>query len=406
MPKPLSLSVLDLVPVVEGSSVARAVANTIDLAQRTEAAGYHRYWLAEHHLNPGVAGSAPGIVIAAVAGATTRIRVGSGVLLMGHQTPLSVVEQFGMLDALYPGRIDLGLGRSAGRRPPGTSASAVSSNGSTASRRDGRLVIPPPFDPTALRSSPQYVAVTTLLQQPNAQTPSYDDQVEQVLSLLNGRHCVEVTVRQADGTRHPAVADVVAVPGSGADVEVWIAGSSGGESAELAGRLGLPFAANYHISPAGVLEAVDAYRLSFRPSQFLDQPFVMVSADVVAADTEAEARDHASGYAMWVHSIRSGKSGAIPFPTPETARQRVWTESERAMVADRVATQFVGTPDHVVEQLGVLADETGADELLLTTITHDHRARRRSYELIAEAWIGEATTSADQAVVSRSIRSA
>jgi luciferase family oxidoreductase group 1 len=166
---------------------------------------------------------------------------------------------------------------------------------------------------------------------------------------------------------------------------VWILGSSGGESAEVAGANGLRFAANYHVSPATVIEAADGYRAAFRPSADLDRPYVSVSADVVVAEDEATARELATGYGLWVRSIRSGE-GAINFPTPEQARAYVWDPADRALVADRVDTQFVGSPAQVAAQLEQLQDATGADELIITTITHDHADRVRSYQLLAEEW--------------------
>jgi luciferase family oxidoreductase group 1 len=175
------------------------------------------------------------------------------------------------------------------------------------------------------------------------------------------------------------------VPGEGADIQVWILGSSGGASAQVAGANGLRFASNYHVSPATVLEAADAYRAAFRPSVELDQPYVSVSADVVVAPDEATARELATGYGLWVRSIRSGE-GAIAFPTPDQARAHVWSDEDRTLVADRVETQFVGSPKQVADQLGQLQEATGADELIITTITHDHADRVRSYELLAQEW--------------------
>ncbi len=365
---------LDLVPLSSGSTPRQALDNTVDLARRTEAAGYRRYWLAEHHLNPGVAGTTPALVIGVVAAATGTIRVGSGAVLMGHHTPLSVVEQFGLLDALHPGRIDLGLGRSGSRRrPPGSRR-----NGEGPAPTEDRvspegLLIPPLFNMGPLFRSPFFRLQARLLQQPGAETPEYADQVDDVLALLAG------TYRGPDGT------EAHVVPGEGADVEVWIMGSSGGASAEVAGDRGLPFASNYHIAPSEVLEAVDAYRAAFRPSHRLDRPHVAVSADVVVAPTDDEARELATGYGLWVRSIRSA-AGAIPFPTPEEARRHAWTDEDRAMVRDRVDTQFTGSPATVAERLDVLARATGADELVVTTITHDHADRVRSYELLAREW--------------------
>ena len=389
--RPIPLSVLDLVPITSRSSAGQALANTLDLARRTEAAGYERYWIAEHHLNPGVAGTNPALVIALVAGATTRIRVGSGAVLMGHHTPLSVVEQFGLLDAVHPGRIDLGLGRSSFRRPPGDRVDAAGGAGPRpvdaeprrkreprqARRTDGGLLIPAPFPVGPLLRSPRFAVQASLLQQPGAVAPSYTEQIEEVLSLLAG------TYRSADGI------EMHAVPGEGADVEVWILGSSGGESAEVAGCRSLQFAANYHVSPATVLDAVEGYRASFRPSPARPRPYLAVSADVVVADSEAAARELASGYGLWVRSIRSG-AGAIAFPSPDEARRHVWTDDDRALVQDRLDTQFVGTAQAVADQLELLARETGADELVVTTITHDHDDRVRSYELLATEWAARA----------------
>jgi alkanesulfonate monooxygenase SsuD/methylene tetrahydromethanopterin reductase-like flavin-dependent oxidoreductase (luciferase family) len=365
------LSVLDLVPIASGSTAAQALANTADLARRAEAAGYRRYWIAEHHLNPGVAGTQPALVIAHVAAATERIRVGSGAIQMGHHTALSVVEQFGLLDALHPGRIDLGLGRSGVRRRPGAPADGQAP---PAGRRTDRgLLIPAPFSFAGLSGSPRFALQAALLQQPNAQTPEYDEQVDDVLALLGG------TYRSREGV------EAHVVPGEGAALDVWVLGSSGGESAEVAGVRGLPFAANYHVAPASVLEAVAAYRAAFRPSARLAEPYVVVSADVVVGDSDDHARELAAGYGLWVHSIRSG-SGAIPFPTPGEARQHRWSDAERALVQDRVDTQFVGDASTVADQIEVLAAETGADEVMLTTITHDHVDRVRSYELVADEW--------------------
>lgn len=175
------------------------------------------------------------------------------------------------------------------------------------------------------------------------------------------------------------------MPGEGADVDVWILGSSGGESAEVAGARGLPFAANYHVSPATVLEAVEGYRSFFQPSDTLDKPYVSVSADVVVADDDATARELATGYGLWVRSIRNAE-GAIDFPAPDEARTYEWSDADRALVQDRLDTQFVGSPTTVARRLAQLQEATGADELLITTITHDHADRVRSYELLAEEW--------------------
>jgi alkanesulfonate monooxygenase SsuD/methylene tetrahydromethanopterin reductase-like flavin-dependent oxidoreductase (luciferase family) len=372
MPGIPALSVLDLIPIAAGASPREALDNARDLARHAEGAGYRRYWVAEHHLNPGVAGTSPALVISLIASATTTIRVGSGAVQMGHHTPLSVVEQFGILDALHPGRIDLGIGRSGFRRPPDDAAFAATAP--RPARRTARgLLIPEPFSFAAVVGSPRFRLQARLLQQPGAETPEYADQVDDILTMVDGSY------RSADGVDAPVV------PGRGADLEVWILGSSAGVSAEVAGGRALPFAANYHVSPATVLDAVEGYRAAFRPAPHRTRPYVAVSADVVVAPTDAGARRLAAGYGPWVHSIRSG-AGAIAFPAPDQAEAYAWPDGGRDLVADRVDTQFVGSPERVVDLLRTLADETGADEIVVTTITHDHADRVRSYELLAEAW--------------------
>ncbi|MFJ3727978.1 LLM class flavin-dependent oxidoreductase [Streptomyces sp. NPDC090045] len=362
------LGVLDLVPVPSGSTAAEALQHSIDLARQTEAFGYTRYWFAEHHLNPGVAGTSPAVVLALTASATSTIRLGSGAVQLGHRTALSTVEEFGLIDALHPGRLDLGLGRSAGRPQPGASQDppfeGYTPNG---------LRIPARFSFAHLLGHPRVALQQRLLNLPGAQPQDYAEQIDDVLALLRGDY------------RSPEGLEAHAVPGEGADVQVWILGSSGGVSAETAGRNGLRFAANYHVSPASVLEAAEGYRAAFKPSAELDRPYLTVSADVVVAEDDATARELAAGYAPWVRSIRTAE-GAIPFPTPAEARALPWTEADRELVADRVDTQFVGSPRTVADHLERLQEATGADELLITTITHDHADRVRSYRLLAEEW--------------------
>ena len=368
----IPLTVLDLVPISSGSTAAEALRNSIDLAQAAERFGYARYWFAEHHLNPGVAGTSPAVVLALTAAATSTIRIGSGAVQMGHRTALSTVEEFGLIDALHPGRLDLGLGRSGGR-PKGEPVLASPPRAAGSSRAPNGLLIPPRFSFEHLLGTPRFAMQKALLQLPGAQPQDYGEQVSDILALLRG------TYRSPDGVQGHAI------PGEGADVQVWILGSSGGQSAEVAGANGLRFAANYHVSPATVLEAADGYRAAFRPSADLDRPYVSVSADVVVAEDEATARELAAGYAPWVRSIRSG-AGAIAFPTPEQARMHTWTAADRELVADRVDTQFVGSPGQVASKLEQLRDATGADELIVTTVTHDHANRVRSYQLLAEEW--------------------
>ncbi len=368
------LAVLDLVPITSGSTAAEALRGSIDLAQQAERFGYARYWFAEHHLNPGVAGTSPAVVLALTAAATSTIRIGSGAVQLGHRTALSVVEEFGLIDALHPGRLDLGLGRSGGRaRGRNREPTVVGVTQVVEGRAPNGLRIPPRFSLEQLLGSPHFELQKTLLRQPGARAQDYAEQVDDILALLRG------TYRSADGV------EAHAIPGEGADVQVWILGSSGGQSAQVAGSNGLRFAANYHLSPATVLEAAEGYRAAFRPSAELDRPYASVSADVVVAEDEASARELATSYGLWVRSIRSGE-GAIAFPTPEQARAHCWTDADRALVADRVETQFVGSPQQVAGQLEQLQEATGADELIITTITHDHADRVRSYQLLAQEW--------------------
>jgi alkanesulfonate monooxygenase SsuD/methylene tetrahydromethanopterin reductase-like flavin-dependent oxidoreductase (luciferase family) len=382
------LAILDLVPVSSGSTPGQALRNSIDLAQQAERAGYARYWFAEHHLNPGVAGTSPAVVIALTAAATSSIRLGSGAVQMGHRTALATVEEFGLIDALHPGRIDLGLGRSGGRppgqprsgRPPGQPRSgrppagrppAGQPAGNTTAPNG--LLIPPRFSLERLLASPRLALNKKLLMLPGAEPQNYTEQVDDVLALLGGSY------RTPDGV------EAHVIPGENAGLQVWILGSSGGESAQAAGERGLRFAANYHVSPATVLEAVEGYRAAFRPSAELPEPYVSVSADVVVAEDEQAARELAAGYGPWVLSIRTG-AGAIAFPTPAQARAHRWTDEDRALVADRIDTQFVGSPKQVADRLEQLRDATGADELIVTTITHDHADRIRSCQLLADEW--------------------
>jgi luciferase family oxidoreductase group 1 len=369
------LGVLDLVPISSGSNASEALHNTIDLARHAEQFGYARYWFAEHHLNPGVAGTSPAVVIALTASATTTIRLGSGGVQFGHRTPLSTVEEFGLLDALYPARIDLGIGRSGGR-PPGPEATPspvpVGANVVVDGRAPNGLRIPARFSPEGLARSPRFAMQRALLQQPKAEVPEYADQIGQLLALLRGTYASEA-------------GQVQVVPGEHAGVQVWILGSSGGQSAVVAGHHGLRFAANYHVSPGSVLEAVDGYVGAFCPSADVERPYISVSADAVVAPSQQAARELARGYGLWVRSIRSGE-GAIEYPTPAQASAYKWTTEDRALVEDRVETQFVGTPAQVADQLEQLREATGADELIVTTMTHRHADRVRSYELLAEEW--------------------
>ncbi|MCX5043133.1 LLM class flavin-dependent oxidoreductase [Aldersonia sp. NBC_00410] len=388
---PIPLSVLDLAPISAGSDAATAIRNSVELARHSEALGYKRFWLAEHHF-VAVASSATVTLIGLIAAATEHIRVGSAAVQIGQHTASSVVEAFGTIDALYPGRLDLGLGRSAQRRGEalaarsgGALSTAARSGGaiSTAARSGGAprrppapervvdgLLIPEPFPLEKLLASPRLAAFHTAVQFPGANPPDFADAVDDVLALLGGRFTADDV-------------ELTAVPGAAAQVQVWIFGSSKGQSAQVAGANGLPFVANYHVSPSTVLEAVEAYRSSFRPSSILAEPYVVVSADVVVADDDATAKHLASTYGHWVHSIRSG-AGAAPYLDPASAPPL--TAEQYALVADRVRTQFVGAPDTVAGGLSTLARVTGADELVVTSVTHDFEDRKRSHELLARQW--------------------
>ncbi|GIF21808.1 alkanesulfonate monooxygenase SsuD/methylene tetrahydromethanopterin reductase-like flavin-dependent oxidoreductase (luciferase family) [Actinoplanes tereljensis] len=380
------LSVLDLIPRSSGTGTAEAARNLIDLAQQTERFGYHRYWFAEHHLNPGVLGVSPAVSIALVGSATSTIRLGSAGVQLGHRQPLATVEEFGLLDAAYPGRLDLGVGRSIGRQKPAdgsTVKAAVSAytalrgggEHDVEKRADNGLLLPKQYDFTALLKTAggKVAAFLDLLQQPGAYTPDYDSQISDILDFLAGTYV------------SPGGAPVHAYPGEDAPVQVWILGASGGSSATVAGERGLRFVAGYHHSPSTVLDAVKAYRAAFRPSKYLDEPHIAVSADVVVASSDEEAAELASGYGLWVRGIRAGV-GAIPFPTPAEAAAHEWTPEERELVRDRIETQLVGSPRTVADRLEQLRDATGANELAITTITHDHPDRVRSYELLAAEW--------------------
>ena len=294
-----------------------------------------------------------------------------------------------MIDALHPGRIDLGLGRSANRRPgpapstddqpgsrPGSDRHADRASAAVPTAENG---LPLPRGPKGLiakiAGSPRFRAQQRLLGSLEV-GHEYADQVGDLLELVAGEYV------DPDGVA------LHAIPGEGAGFEIWILGSSGGESAQLAGTRGLPFAANYHVAPERVLEAVDGYRAAFKPSDRLAEPYVAISADVVVAEDDATARRLAAGYPHWVRSIRSGE-GAIRYPSPEESDRLPWSEADQELVADRTLTQFVGSPATVTARLHQLADATGADELIITTITHRHADRVTSYRLLAEHWNDE-----------------
>ena len=364
------LSILDLAPISAGGDAATALRNTIDLAQHAEHWGFRRFWIAEHHF-VGVASSSPAVLIGQIAAATNKIRVGSAAVQLGYTTVAAVVESFGMLEAFYPGRIDLGVGRGQ-RRDTGFKPKQPSAKTRPPRQRrevDG-VVIPLPFDLRGLLDKERVQATMGILQQPEAVVPDFAEQLAELIAMLDGTYQVEGF-------------DVHAVPGERSGLTPWIFGSTKGQSATAAGARGLPFVASYHITPATVLEAIDAYRDAFVPSATCKRPYVVVSADVVVADDSATARHLATGYGHWVYSIRTGV-GAVPYPEPDDCPPL--TDEQLPVVKDRLETQFVGDPDEVAERLSALQRVTGADELVVTSVTHRHQDRLRSHELIAKRW--------------------
>ncbi|BDX34619.1 putative monooxygenase [Mycobacterium antarcticum] len=363
------LSILDLVPISEGSDAATALRNTVDLARHAEQWGYRRYWLAEHHF-VAVASSSPAVLIGQLAAATERIHVGAAAVQLGYTTAVAVVESFGILDALYPGRMDLGVGRSGQRRRAAATAVTRPKGPPRPWQEIDDVVIPAPFDISALLSNPRLQARMSVLQQPEASAPDFADQVADILAML-------------DGSYHVDGVEAHVTPGEGAPLRPWVFGSSKGQSARVAAKFGLPFVASYHITPATALGAIDVYRDGFQPSAELREPHVVVSADIVVADDTATARQLASTYGHWVHSIRAG-DGAVPYPDPTSSLPL--SSEKQELVRDRTATQFVGDPDEVAHRLDALQRLTHADELVVTSVTHAHADRLRSHELIAKRW--------------------
>lgn len=359
------LSILDLAPISAGSDAVTALRNTVDLARHAEQWGYQRYWVAEHHF-VSVASSSPAVLVGQIAAATERIRVGTAAVQLGHTTAVAVVESFGTLAAFHPGRIDLGVGRSGQKRAEAVRDKPREPRPPRQWHEIDGVVIPTPYDVSALMRDPRLRSRMAVLQQPEAVTPDFAEQVDDILAMLAGRYDV--------GT---------VVPGAGADLTPWVFGSSKGQSARVAAARGLPFVASYHITPATALEAIEVYRNGFTPSESLSEPYVAVSADVVVADDEATARRLASSYGHWVYSVRAG-GGAMPYPDP--AECAPLSAEQLDVVRDRIATQFAGDPDQVAARLQALQRVSGADELVITSVTHRHADRLRSHQLIAERW--------------------
>ncbi len=319
------LSILDLAPIVAGSTAAEALRNSLELAQSAERWGYRRFWLAEHHNAAGIASAATAVVIAHVAGGTSSIRVGAGGIMLPNHSPLVIAEQFGTLASLHPGRIDLGLGRA-----PGTDQLTM-----LALRRDH---------------------------------PGSDTFPQDVLEL-----------QLLLGDPHPGQA-VRAIPGMGTHVPLWILGSSL-YGAQLAAALGLPYAFASHFAPDALLPALEVYRDRFQPSEQLSEPYAMVGANAIVADDDDEARRLFTSAQQSFTNIQRGRRGQLPPPIDDI--ESYWTPDEKARASQMLSRSFVGSQATVREGLDAFVAETGADEVIVAAAIHDHAARLRSYELLA-----------------------
>jgi luciferase family oxidoreductase group 1 len=323
----VKLSVLDLSPIPSDGDAGTALRNTLDLARQTERLGYHRYWVAEHHNMPGIASSATAVLIGHVAAATEKIRVGSGGIMLPNHAPLIVAEQFGMLEAFHPGRIDLGIGRA-----PGT---------------DQRTAL-------AVRGSMAALSAD-----------NFPQQLGELMDYF-----------EPDETRA-----VNAVPAVGHKPPFWLLGSSG-FSAQLAGALGLPFAFAHHFSAQNTLPAVRLYRESFRPSEVLREPHLMLGTAVICAETDERAQWLAGPSGLTFLSLRRGRP--IALPTPEEAAEYPYTDLDHQFLQERFGSNIIGSPETVRKGLDTLISDTGADEVMITTMVHGQADRVRSYELVAD----------------------
>jgi luciferase family oxidoreductase group 1 len=324
---PTALSVLDLAPITEGSDAATSFRNSLELAQHAERLGFRRFWLAEHHGMPGIASAATAVLIGHVAAGTSTIRVGAGGIMLPNHSPLVIAEQFGTLESLFPGRIDLGLGRAPG------SDQATS---------------------RALRRS--------LMSDADA----FPQDVVELMDFMS------------DAPRQV----VRAVPGRGLKVPVWILGSSL-FGAQLAAMLGLPYAFASHFAPTQMMQAIDLYRATFKPSAQLDKPYVMLGFNVFAADTDEQAALLATSMQQAFVNLRTGRPSQLQPPVP--GYLDMLPPQARAMLDEVLACTAIGSPAVVHRQIQEFIDRTGADELMITSQIFDHRARLRSYELTAGA---------------------
>ncbi|MGY4690702.1 LLM class flavin-dependent oxidoreductase [Salibacterium sp. K-3] len=327
-------SVLDLSPIVEGGSPADSYRNTVDLARFAENRGYERFWLAEHHNMPFIGSSATSVLIGHVAGATSSIRVGSGGIMLPNHAPLVIAEQFGTLDTLYPNRIDLGLGRAPGTDQPTMQALRRSS------KSDGH-------------DFPQMLS-----------------ELRQYLDSHLG----------SDNQR------IRAVPGQGSDIPIWLLGSSG-FSAQLAGQLGLPFAFASHFSPDNTIPAMNLYRESFQPSHVLDEPYGMVCANVIAADTDEEAEYLSSTMKQQFLNLVRGTEMKVQPPVADM--DQIWTEHEKYSLQRQLGSSIIGGPDTVKTGLQRFLNDTKADEIMINAQIYDHNARLHSYDIAADIMNGK-----------------
>jgi luciferase family oxidoreductase group 1 len=321
----IPFSVLDLSPITEGSDAAQSFRNTLDLAQHAERWGFNRYWLAEHHGMPGIASAATSVLIGHVAGGTKTIRVGAGGIMLPNHSPLVIAEQFATLEALFPGRVDLGLGRAPGS------------------------------DPATARA---------LRRNLMSDADEFPRDVVELMDLMSDQP------RQS----------IRAVPGTGANVPVWILGSSL-FGAQLAAMLGLPYAFASHFAPAQMMAALEVYRTAFKPSQQLAKPYVMLGFNVFAADTDEEAQVRATSMQQAFVNLRSGRPAKLPPPLPGY-RDKVGP-AERALLDGVLSCATIGSPATVREGLRAFIERTGADELMITSQMFDHDARLHSYEIAA-----------------------
>lgn len=328
----IPFSVLDLATVIEGKTPADTFKNSLDLAQHVEEWGYHRYWLAEHHNMISVASSATSVVIGHIAGGTKKIRVGSGGIMLPNHSPLIIAEQFGTLESLYPGRIDLGLGRA-----PGTDQLTAA----------------------AIRGDLRFQAA--------------QDFPKEVLKLK--------AYLSADNY----ASQVRAIPGEGLDIPIWILGSST-DSARLAAALGLPYAFASHFAPAQFMTAINLYRQNFKPSEHLSEPYVLACVNVVAADTDQEANRLITSLYQMFMGIVTGKRRLLQPPVDDM--NDIWDVYEEEQVGQMLACTFVGNKETLKTDLQLFLDQTGVDEIMATSHIFDHTARLRSYELIAEVFKG------------------